>query len=71
MKGIILKRRDNCGIVKHVYQNCLNLILEKDINDAVKFLNNVLEDILYNHKSLLNLCLNKYRNNKINTEITK
>ncbi len=52
-KGIVLKRRDNANIVKKVYQGCLDLILEKDVNEAVKYLNKTLLDIINNHTKKL------------------
>ena len=38
--GIVLKRRDNAEIVKHVYGGIMNIIMrEKNINKSIKFLN--------------------------------
>lgn len=50
-KGIVLKRRDNCGILKKVYKGCLNYIMEGDKESAFKYLKESLDDILDNHNT--------------------
>ena len=45
--GIVLKRRDNANIVKHVYGNVINnLLTKKDINLSIKMLRSQLTDLL-------------------------
>lgn len=48
-KGIILKRRDNCGFLKRVYRGCLDIILDGEVEKSLIFLKNSLNDILNNH----------------------
>lgn len=45
--GIVLKRRDNAPIVKHIYGGILNIILNKlDIKASLKFLRSCLNDMI-------------------------
>ena len=45
--GIVLKRRDNAPIVKDVYGGIIDILMkEKNIDDAVKFLENCLQNIV-------------------------
>jgi len=47
-KGIVLKRRDNCSLLKNIYKQCLDLILNKQIDDAVQLLDELLYKLLHN-----------------------
>ena len=49
-KGIILKRRDNCRFLKKVYEGCLYRILNNQVDNSIKFLQNSLKDIINNHQ---------------------
>ena len=45
--GIVLKRRDNAEIVKHVYGTVMNILLkEKDLDKTLRVLNEQLNDLL-------------------------
>jgi DNA polymerase elongation subunit (family B) len=45
--GIVLKRRDNAAIVKDIYGNIVNIIMnEKSISKSVKYLNECLEKLI-------------------------
>jgi DNA polymerase elongation subunit (family B) len=45
--GIVLKRRDNANIVKHIYGGIIDIILNKqDINSSITFLNTELEKLI-------------------------
>ena len=45
--GIVLKRRDNANIVKDVYGGIIEILMkEKDINKAVEFLQNCLQNLI-------------------------
>jgi DNA polymerase elongation subunit (family B) len=45
--GIVLKRRDNAPIVKDIYGGIIDILMkEKNINNAVSFLNNCLSNIV-------------------------
>lgn len=48
-KGIILKRRDNCGILKIIYKGCLNHIMNGEIEQSFDFLQKSLNDLFNNH----------------------
>jgi len=50
-KGIVLKRRDNCGLLKLFYKKCLMKILSKDIDGAVNCLDNQLKSLVNNHNT--------------------
>jgi DNA polymerase elongation subunit (family B) len=50
-KGIILKRRDNCGILKKFYKGCLDHIMNGEPDKAFSFLQVSLMDLLNNHKT--------------------
>jgi DNA polymerase elongation subunit (family B) len=49
-KGIVLKRRDNCGILKKIYKGCLMKIMDGETDEAFDFLNDSLKVLLNNHK---------------------
>ena len=49
-KGIVLKRRDNCGILKKVYKGCLMHIMNGDTDEAFDYLDETLKNLLNNHK---------------------
>lgn len=49
-KGIVLKRRDNANIVKKVYKSCLMKIMESTKQDALKYLEDTLFDLMENDK---------------------
>ncbi len=45
--GIVLKRRDNADIVKHVYGGIMNIIMkEKDIKKSIEFLKKELKELV-------------------------
>ena len=45
--GIVIKRRDNANIVKHIYGGIIDIILNKqDINSSITFLNTELEKLI-------------------------
>ena len=45
--GIVLKRRDNADIVKHVYGGIMNIIMkEKDIKKSIEFLKQELKELI-------------------------
>ena len=46
-KGIVLKRRDNCELLKKVYKKCLNSILEKSVDDALRTLEDLLNGLIH------------------------
>lgn len=50
-KGIVLKRRDNCGILKKLYKGCLNPIMDGKPDEAFDFLEKTLNNMLKNHKT--------------------
>lgn len=42
-KGVALKRRDNCHLVKHIYQGTIDIIMKKEkkgIKEAIQFIRN-------------------------------
>jgi DNA polymerase elongation subunit (family B) len=49
-KGIVLKRRDNCGILKKFYKGCLMHIMDGNTEEAFDFLDESLKNLLNNHK---------------------
>ena len=49
-KGIVLKRRDNCGILKKFYKGALMYIMDGDTEEAFEFLDESLKNLLNNHK---------------------
>lgn len=58
--GIVLKRRDNANIVKKVYGGVIDIILnEKDINKAVAFLRQQLDDMINGKCLMEDLVLSK------------
>jgi DNA polymerase elongation subunit (family B) len=44
--GLVLKRRDNCDLVKDVYGGILHHLMRADIRAAIKFLNDSLEQLI-------------------------
>jgi DNA polymerase elongation subunit (family B) len=45
--GLVLKRRDNCDLVKDVYGGVLDILMkDTNIDNSIKFLNNYLEDLI-------------------------
>ena len=45
--GLVLKRRDNCDLVKDVYGGVLDILMkDSNIDNSIKFLNNYLEDLI-------------------------
>lgn len=59
-KGIESVRRDNCPLVKYVIDTCLKKILiDKDHNAAVQFVQNIISDLLCNRLDLSLLVITK------------
>ena len=45
--GLVLKRRDNCDLLKDVYGGVLDILMkDSNIENSIKFLNNCLEDLI-------------------------
>ena len=45
--GLVLKRRDNCDLVKDVYGGVLDILMkDTNVENSIKFLNNYLEDLI-------------------------
>jgi len=44
--GLVLKRRDNCDLVKDVYGGILDYLLKEDLKGAIDFLNKSLQDLI-------------------------
>jgi len=45
--GLVLKRRDNCDLVKDIYGGVLNILMnQSNVNDAIDFLNQSLNDLI-------------------------
>lgn len=68
-KGIVLTRRDNCKLLKIIYNECMNNLLNNDINNAIKALDNALNQLLNNHYQLNDFVITKtlkavYKNEK-------
>ena len=58
--GIVMKRRDNAPIVKHVYGGILNIILnDQDLNRSVTFLKDNLNDLVAGKFPLEELVITK------------
>lgn len=58
--GIVLKRRDNAPIVKHVFGGVIKTIMvEKDIKKSVKFLRKTLENLLEGQFDVNQLIISK------------
>lgn len=58
--GIVLKRRDNAPIVKHVFGGVINnIMIEKDIAKSVRFLKKTLKDLLDGKFDVNNLIISK------------
>jgi DNA polymerase elongation subunit (family B) len=58
--GIVLKRRDNANIVKHVYGGIIDIILnECDVQKAVTFLKHKLQDLIVGKFPLDQLVISK------------
>lgn len=66
-KGIETVRRDNCGLVKDVVQTCLNkLLIEKDVDGAIKYCKGTISDLLQNRVDLSLLVITKGLGKKTN-----
>lgn len=58
--GIVLKRRDNAQIVKHVYGGIIDIILNKhDVQESVDFLKRSLDDLIAGNINLDQLIITK------------
>ena len=58
--GIVLKRRDNPNIVKHIYGGIINIILNnQDIEGSIKFLNAELENLIKGKTDIEQLVISK------------
>jgi DNA polymerase elongation subunit (family B) len=58
--GIALKRRDNANIVKKIYGQALDIILnEQDINKSIEFVKKALQDLINNKYPLEDLSITK------------
>jgi DNA polymerase elongation subunit (family B) len=58
--GIVLKRRDNANIVKHVYGGVLDIILnERDVKKSITFLNTCLTELIDGRVPLEQLVITK------------
>jgi len=44
--GLVLKRRDNCDLVKDVYGGILDYLMKSDLQGAIDFLNKSLQDLI-------------------------
>merc|ERR1719478_373222 len=59
-KGIETVRRDNCALVRIVVDTVLNKILiEKSVQDAIKFVQDIISDLLQNKVDLSLLVISK------------
>jgi DNA polymerase elongation subunit (family B) len=57
--GLVLKRRDNCDLVKDVYGGILHHLMNGDIQAAIKFLNDSLENLIEGKVSMDKLAITK------------
>lgn len=58
--GIVLKRRDNANIVKHIYGGIVNLILSKqDISGSIDFMDDALRKLIRGEFDLSQLVISK------------
>ena len=58
--GIVLKRRDNAQIVKHIYGGIIDIILNKhDVQESVKFLQKSLDDLIAGNVEMDQLIVTK------------
>lgn len=58
--GIVLKRRDNAPIVKHIYGGIIDILMkDKDINKSIEFLKSNLEQLVNEQVQLENLIISK------------
>ena len=58
--GIVLKRRDNAPIVKHIYGGIIDILMkDKDINKSIEFLKFNLEQLVNEQVQLENLIISK------------
>jgi len=58
--GIVLKRRDNAQIVKHIYGGIIDIIMnQKNIIKSIEFLRNSLNDLLKGKFTMDNLIISK------------
>lgn len=59
-KGIETVRRDNCPLVSHLINNCLQkLLIDKDPNAAIKHAQKVIADLLQNRVDISQLIITK------------
>jgi len=58
--GLVLKRRDNCDLVKDIYGGILNILIkDNNIQNAIDFLNISLEDLINGNVSMDKLAITK------------
>jgi DNA polymerase elongation subunit (family B) len=58
--GIVLKRRDNAPIVKHIYGGIIDILMkDKDINKSIEFLKSNLEQLVNEKVQVENLIISK------------
>ena len=58
--GIVLKRRDNAPVVKDVYGGIIDILMkQKDINQSIQFLDNMLSDIVNEKMPIHKLIISK------------
>ena len=58
--GIVLKRRDNAPIVKDIYGGIIDILMkEKNINTAVQFLKNRINDLINGNININKLIITK------------
>lgn len=58
--GLVLKRRDNCDLVKDIYGGVLNILMkENNIGKAIEFLNQSLTDLTHGKVSMDKLAITK------------
>jgi len=61
-KGIVLKRRDNCNLLKTIYQGALDIILEKKqsgVDEAIAFIKKWIDDLIAGNIDMSQLILSK------------
>ena len=59
-KGIETVRRDNCPLVSHLIQNCLQkLLIERDSQSAINHAKKIISDLLQNRVDISQLIISK------------
>jgi DNA polymerase delta subunit 1 len=58
-KGIVLKRRDNCDLLKNIYSGTLDLVMNKKPQEAISFLQSQLTEIRSNGICIDDLVISK------------